>query len=58
MRRIVLTCRDRGVFELPSGRYGNVLRIAPPLVITKAHIDRALEIVHGILKEVEGDVLE
>jgi 4-aminobutyrate aminotransferase len=55
--RIVLALRDRGVLILPSGRYGNVLRFIPPLVITKDHVDKALEIIAEVLKEVEGDIL-
>lgn len=58
MMRILTALRDRGIFELPCGRYGNVLRFSPPLVLTKAHADKALEIISEILKEVEGDILE
>ncbi len=41
--------RDKGVLILPCGRYGNVLRLIPLLVIIKGHINKA---------EVEGDILE
>lgn len=58
MGRIVWTLRDKGVLILPCGRYGNVLRFAPPLVITKKYVDKALEIVSEVFKEVEADVLK
>jgi 4-aminobutyrate aminotransferase len=58
MGRILWTLRDKGVVILPCGRYGNVLRFMPPLVITKKHVDKALEIISEVLKEVEDDVLK
>jgi 4-aminobutyrate aminotransferase-like enzyme len=57
MVRIMWGLRDKGVLLLPAGRFGNVLRFISPLVITKAHVDKALEIISQVLKEVEGDVL-
>ena len=57
MGRIQWGLRDKGVLLLPAGRYGNVLRFIPPLVITKGHVDKALELISDVLKEVEGDVL-
>jgi len=57
MGRIMLALRDKGVLLLPAGRFGNVLRFIPPLVITKAHVDKALEIISQLLKEVEVDML-
>jgi len=57
MVRVMWGLRDKGVLLLPAGRFGNVLRFISPLVITKAHVDKALEIISQILKEVEGDVL-
>ncbi len=57
MGRIMWALRDKGVLLLPAGRFGNVLRFIPPLVITKDHTDKALEIISQVLKEVEGDIL-
>jgi 4-aminobutyrate aminotransferase len=51
--RILLRLRDKGVYDMPCGRYDNVLRLLPPLVITKAHLDKAIEIVSEVLKEAE-----
>lgn len=36
--------RKRGMLVGKGGMYGNVLRIAPPLIATKEHVDEALEI--------------
>jgi alanine-glyoxylate transaminase/(R)-3-amino-2-methylpropionate-pyruvate transaminase len=36
--------RKRGMLVGKGGLYGNVLRIAPPLIATKEHVDEALEI--------------
>lgn len=36
--------RERGLLIGKGGLYGNVLRIAPPLIATKDHVDEALEI--------------
>jgi len=57
MGRVAWELRDKGVLLLLAGRYNNVLRLIPPLVITKDHFDKALEIISEVLKEVEGDVL-
>jgi 4-aminobutyrate aminotransferase len=57
MLRILFSLRDKGVLALPCGRFDNVLRIMPPLVISKEHLDKALEIISEVLGEVEGDIL-
>lgn len=44
--------RKRGLLIGKGGLYGNVLRIAPPLVATKAHVDEALEILDHALAQV------
>jgi 4-aminobutyrate aminotransferase len=43
----------KGVYYASGGRYGNVLKISPPLVITKEQIDFALEVLDEALKENE-----
>ncbi|MBO8129508.1 MAG: acetylornithine transaminase [Peptococcaceae bacterium] len=42
-------CRERGLLINCVG--GNVLRFVPPLVITEAEVDRALEILEAVLSE-------
>ncbi len=58
MRKIVQSLRNKGVLLIPSGRYTNVLRLMPPLVITRKHLDRAMEILSEVLKEVQQEVKE
>jgi hypothetical protein len=51
-----LTGRDycpQKLYNDSEGRYGNVLKISPPLVITKELIDFALEVLDDALKEEE-----
>ncbi len=57
MMQIVWSLRDKGVLMLPCGRYNNVFRLMPPLVITKEHLDQALEIIGDVFKQVQGDIL-
>jgi acetylornithine/LysW-gamma-L-lysine aminotransferase len=49
---IILRSLERGVLMLDAGR--NVLRFLPPLVITRAHIDRAIEILDEVIGEKES----
>ena len=41
----------RGVLLLKAGLYGNVVRMLPPLVITEAEVDEAVDVVEGCLTE-------
>jgi len=45
-------CKDRGLLVGKGGLYGNVLRIAPPLVITEEDAGRAIETIDAALGEV------
>jgi alanine-glyoxylate transaminase/(R)-3-amino-2-methylpropionate-pyruvate transaminase len=47
-------CRDKGLLVGRGGLMGNVLRIAPPLTITKAHCDTMLRIFDECLGEIEA----
>jgi acetylornithine/LysW-gamma-L-lysine aminotransferase len=49
---IILRSLERGVLMLDAGR--NVLRFLPPLVITRAHIDRTIEILDEVIGEKES----
>jgi 4-aminobutyrate aminotransferase len=42
--KLVLNCLHRGVIMVPCGRNGNVLRIMPPLTISRSHLYSALDI--------------
>jgi 4-aminobutyrate aminotransferase-like enzyme len=46
---IVAKAAERGLLVSAAG--GNVLRLAPPLIVTKAQIDEAVEILDGVLAE-------
>lgn len=48
---IVNRCMDRGL--LINCTSGNVLRFVPPLIVTEADIDRAVETLDVVLREVE-----
>ncbi|MGH9495944.1 MAG: aminotransferase class III-fold pyridoxal phosphate-dependent enzyme, partial [Candidatus Sulfotelmatobacter sp.] len=45
------SCRKKGVLVGVGGIYGNVLRIQPPLVISKEHLDQALHAIGEALEE-------
>jgi 4-aminobutyrate aminotransferase-like enzyme len=44
-----------GVLIGVGGVYGNVLRLQPPLVITREQLDSALDILESALSEVTGE---
>ncbi len=46
---IVAGCRDRGVLVITAGSH--VLRLAPPLVISEAEIDRGTRVLEDVLSE-------
>jgi len=48
---------ERGLILITFGKYGNVLRIAPPLNIPKEDLDKGLDIIEEAIKDVlEGKV--
>ena len=47
---IIDACRERGVLVISAG--GNVLRLAPPLVINEAEIDHGLAVLREVIQEV------
>lgn len=49
---IVLRCVERGLMVGKLGLHGNVMRVAPPLVITPELIDRSVAILDGVLAEI------
>lgn len=51
--RMVWLLRDNGVYVLPCGRYDNILRVIPPLVITKELVDKALDIIADVLDTID-----
>jgi 4-aminobutyrate aminotransferase-like enzyme len=49
-RDIVRRCADAGLLLIaPIGTYANVIRIAPPLIITREQADVGLKIIEQVL---------
>jgi len=53
MVEIIMVMLNRGLVMVPCGRYGNVFRFMPPLVITEAQAKKATEILLDAVKETE-----
>jgi acetylornithine/succinyldiaminopimelate/putrescine aminotransferase len=47
---VLSACRERGLLVLTAG--DNTLRLAPPLIVDEASVDRAAEIVERALGDV------
>jgi len=45
--------KARGLLIGKGGAYGNVVRVAPPLTATKAHVEEALEILDEAFARVQ-----
>ncbi|MFF4810048.1 aspartate aminotransferase family protein [Micromonospora chersina] len=50
--------RERGLLVGKGGLYGNVIRLAPPMTLTRAEADEALEIVTQSIEAVAKEVQE
>ncbi len=44
---MVASCLEAGVLVLTAGAHSNVIRLLPPLVITDAEIDQALDAIEA-----------
>jgi 4-aminobutyrate aminotransferase len=51
VRRIAL---DKGLIVIGCGTFGNVIRLIPPLIITREEMERAIDILEEAIKEVNG----
>lgn len=47
-------CREMGVLIGHGGVKGNVLRLQPPLIISRQQLDKVVDILHECLKKVEA----
>jgi len=56
VKKIQTKCFKRGVIVWKAGRYSNVIRLLPPLVITEELLQKGLEILIETIKEVEREV--
>jgi len=53
VRKVIEGCANRGLLVGAVGMYGNVIRVAPPLVITRSEIDESVEIMNKVLQGLE-----
>jgi 4-aminobutyrate aminotransferase-like enzyme len=49
IKPLIVACANHGLLIGSVGMYGNVIRVAPPLVITKAEIDESVAILDKVL---------
>lgn len=49
---IIMGMLNRGMLMVPCGRFGNVFRFMPPLILTRKHAEKAVEILLDVTKEV------
>ena len=49
IKKIIDGCAENGLLVGSVGMFGNVIRVAPPLVITKAEADESLAIMEKVL---------
>ena len=47
---VIAKAKEQGLLLLRSGK--NILRIAPPLIISELEIDKGIKIIENILKEI------
>ncbi len=52
-RRVILDCAQRGLLVGSVGMYGNVIRVAPPLVITPDEVEESLAIMEAVVLGLE-----
>jgi 4-aminobutyrate aminotransferase-like enzyme len=53
-KRLVTALRHEGILMGLTGRYGNVLKIRPPLPFGRDHADHALAVLDRCLRELGG----
>jgi diaminobutyrate-2-oxoglutarate transaminase len=56
VKKIQLRCFERGVLVWKAGHWPNVVRFLPPLVITRDHIDKGLDVFSEVVKEAEREL--
>ena len=52
VKRIVSDCRDNGLLILPTGTYGNVIRLLPPIRMSDAELDEGLATLEAVVERV------
>ncbi|MGD0550872.1 MAG: aspartate aminotransferase family protein [Candidatus Bathyarchaeia archaeon] len=56
VKKIQFRCFERGVLVWKAGHWPNVVRFLPPLVITRDHIDKGLDVFSDVVKEAEREL--
>ncbi|HMK82712.1 MAG TPA: aspartate aminotransferase family protein, partial [Candidatus Bathyarchaeia archaeon] len=52
--KVVQRATKKGlILQPPGGRFGNVLKLSPPVVITKEQLDRGIEVLSDTIKEIQ-----
>lgn len=53
-RRVIVDCANQGLLVGSVGLYGNVIRVAPPLVLTREEADESLAIMERVVMGLES----
>ena len=53
IKPLIVACANNGLLVGSVGMHGNVIRVAPPLVITRAEADESLAIMKKVLRELK-----
>ena len=56
--RVAKKLQERGVRVMPSGRHRTTVRLMPPLVITREHLNKGVDMVLAAIKENEADLMK
>ena len=56
MEELVMRMLNRGVLAFNCGRYNNVLRFMPSLIITREYAEKSLDILLDVAREVESTI--
>ena len=54
IKPLMEACANHGLLIGSVGMFGNVIRVAPPLVISKAEIDESVAILAGVLSRLRA----
>lgn len=54
LKKVTLYCREKGLIILGCGVDKNIVRLAPPLIVTKGEIDRGLDILEEAIDKTKA----
>lgn len=54
VKKLVADAQAHGVLFVNAGE--NVLRLCPPLIVEKQHIDQAVDLLHKLIPKMEEDL--